>query len=83
MTVKKRLLVQWRTANSKLLARKHEIDHGPAEIKVLKLIYLGEASHIDFVHEKRHIDVGGGGGGWGLTPVTFLGEKSWKISIVL
>ena len=40
-----------------------------------------EASHIDFVHEKRHMDVGGGGGG-GLAPVTFLGEKSWKISIV-
>ena len=37
-----------------------------------------EASHIDFVHEKRHMDVGGGG----LAPVTFLGEKSWKISIV-
>ena len=43
-----------------------------------------EASHIDFVHEKRHMDVGGGGGGvrWGLAPVAFLGEKSWKISIV-
>ena len=25
------------------------------------------------------MDVGGGGGG---APVTFLGEKSWKISIV-
>ena len=25
---------------------------------------------------------GGGGGGGGLAPVTFLGEKSWKISIV-
>ena len=36
-----------------------------------------EASHIDFVYEKRHMDVGGGG----LAPVTFL-EKSWKISIV-
>ena len=22
-----------------------------------------EVSHIDFVHEKRHMDVGGGGGG--------------------
>ena len=22
-----------------------------------------EASHVDFVHEKRHMDVGGGGGG--------------------
>ena len=31
------------------------------------LISLREASHIDFVHEKRHIDVGGlrGGGGGG------------------
>ena len=27
------------------------------------------------------MDVGGLGGG-GLAPVTFLGEKSWKISIV-
>ena len=40
-----------------------------------------EASHIDFVHEKRHMDVGGGGsrgvgGGGGLAPVTFLSEKS-------
>ena len=26
---------------------------------------LREASRIDFVHEKRHIDVGGGGG-WGV-----------------
>ena len=44
---------------------------------------LGEASHIDNVHEKRHLDVGGGGGGGGggLAPVTILGEKSWKISI--
>ena len=24
---------------------------------------LREASHIDFVHEKRHMDVAGGGGG--------------------
>ena len=39
-----------------------------------------EASHIDFVHEKRHMHVGGGGGG--VAPVTFLVEKSWKISIV-
>ena len=38
-----------------------------------------EASHIDFVHEKRHMHVGGVGR---LAPVTFLGEKSWKISIV-
>ena len=38
-----------------------------------------EASHIDFVHEKRHMDVGGGKG---LAPVTFLREKLWKISIV-
>ena len=37
---------------------------------------LREASHIDFVHEKRHMDVGG------LLPVTFLGEKMGKISIV-
>ena len=28
------------------------------------------------------MDVGGLGGGGGLAPVTFLGEKSWKISIV-
>ena len=35
----------------------------------------------DFVHKKRHMDFGGWGGG-GLAPVTFLGEKSWKISIV-
>ena len=40
---------------------------------------LREASHIDFVHEKRHMDVGGGGG---VAPVTFLGEKLGKISIV-
>ena len=25
-----------------------------------------EASHIDCVYEKRHMDVGGGGGGWRL-----------------
>ena len=43
-------------------------------------LLIREASHIDFVHEKRHMDVGGWGGG--LAPVTFLGEKSWKISIV-
>ena len=41
-----------------------------------------EASDIDFVHEKRHMDVGGEGGGQRVAPVTFLGEKSWKISIV-
>ena len=35
--------------------------------------------HIDFVHKKGHID---GVGGGGLAPVTFLGEKSRKISIV-
>ena len=35
-----------------------------------------EASHIDFIHEKSHLDVGG------LAPATFLVEKSWKISIV-
>ena len=28
------------------------------------------------------MDVGGWVGGGGLAPVTFLGEKSWKISIV-
>ena len=33
-----------------------------------------EASHIDFVHEKRHMDDGGLGGG-GLASVTFLCEK--------
>ena len=42
----------------------------------LKLPYntrnVREASHIDFVHEKRHMDVGGWGG---LAPV-------WEISIV-
>ena len=49
---------------------------------------LREASHIDFDHEKCHMDVGGGGGGGGgggkggLVSVTFLGEKLWKISIV-
>ena len=31
------------------------------------------ASHIDFVHEKPRMDVGGGGGG---VPVTFLGRNS-------
>ena len=39
--------------------------------------YLGKRPHIDFVHEKRHMDAGGGGGGeggWRL--VTFLGKKS-------
>ena len=35
--------------------------------------HLREASHIDFVHEKRHMDVGRWGGG--LAPVTFLGKK--------
>ena len=39
---------------------------------------LREVSHIDFDHEKCHMDVGGGG----LVSVTFLGEKLWKISIV-
>ena len=41
---------------------------------------LREVSHIDFVHERRYMDVGGWGGE--LAPVTFLGEKSRKISIV-
>ena len=36
-----------------------------------------KASHIDFVHDKRHMDVGGGGWG-GLAPVMLLGEKSCK-----
>ena len=36
---------------------------------------------MDFVHEKRHMDVGGRGGGE-LALATFLGEKSWKISTV-
>ena len=38
--------------------------------------YSREASHIDFVHEKRYIDVEGGGGG--LAPVTFFGEDHGK-----
>ena len=38
---------------------------------------LREASHINFVDEKRHMDVGGGGVG-GLAPVTFLGENHGK-----
>ena len=42
-------------------------------------IAVREESHIDFVHEKRHMDVGGGER---VAPVTFLGEKSWKILIV-
>ena len=42
---------------------------------------LREALHIDFVHEKRHMDVGWWGGG-GVALVMFLGEKSQKISIV-
>ena len=42
---------------------------------------LREASHIDFVHEKRHMDVRGVGGGV-LALVTFLGEKSWEILTV-
>ena len=38
-----------------------------------------EVSNIDFVHEKRHMDIGRG---WeGLAPVTFVSEKSWKMSI--
>ena len=43
----------------------------------LLLFFVREASHIDFVHEKRHIDVGGWEGG-GLAPVTFLGENHRK-----
>ena len=31
---------------------------------------LREASHIDFVHEKRHMDVRGGGGGVGACDVS-------------
>ena len=39
-----------------------------------------EVSNVDFVHEKRHMDIGRG---WGeLALVTFVGEKSWKMSIV-
>ena len=34
---------------------------------------MREASHINFVRERRHMDVCGRGGG--LAPVTFLGEK--------
>jgi hypothetical protein len=43
-----------------------------------------EASHIDFVHEKRHMFVwgGGGGGGGGDAAVTFLCKTSWKNSMV-
>ena len=54
------------------------LSYGPApnSIHSLYSLNLREASHIDFVHDKRHMDVGG------LVPVTFLGEKSWKISIV-
>ena len=40
-------------------------------------IYPREASHIDFVREKRHMDVGGGGGGGGVGGACdVLGEKS-------
>ena len=42
---------------------------------VVTCVTVREASHIDFVHQKCHMNVGGGGGG-GLAPVTFLGEKS-------
>ena len=38
------------------------------------MIAIALSSHIEFVHEKRHMDIEGGG----LAPVTFLGEKSWK-----
>ena len=39
-------------------------------------IYPREASHIDFVHEKRHMDDGGGGGGGRVGACDVLGEKS-------
>ena len=32
------------------------------EIRYFHTLSLREASHIDFVHEKRHMDVGEGGG---------------------
>ena len=50
--------------------------------KLVNLLSKGarEVSHNDFVHEKCHMDVGGVGRGLAL--VTFLGGKSWKISIV-
>ena len=38
---------------------------------------LGEASHIDFVYDERHMDVEKGGG-FRLAPVTFLSEKWWE-----
>ena len=46
------------------------------------LAWFREASRIDFVREKRHMDVDWWWGEGGLAPVTFLGEKSLKISIV-
>ena len=39
-----------------------------------------EESHIDFLSTRNVIWTLGGGGG--VAPVMFLGEKSWKISIV-
>ena len=39
---------------------------------------LREASHIDFVHEKRHMDVGG----WGVGACDVSLWKSWRILIV-
>ena len=39
---------------------------------------IREASHIDFVHEKSHMDVGGGGVG----ACDVSRGKTWKISIV-
>ena len=55
----------------------------------LKLAF--DSSDLNFVLGKRHIPILstrnvmwtlGGGGGGGLAPVTVLGEKSWKISMV-
>ena len=41
---------------------KSEIQHTD-EVGLKPVDVVREASHIDFVHEKRHMDVGGGGGG--------------------
>ena len=51
----------------------------------MKFYYMLGKRHIyiDFVHEKRHMDVEGRWGEEELATVTFLGEKSWKISTVL
>ena len=54
-----------------------------SNFKTFTVNILREASHIDFVHEKRHMFVWGWGvGGGGLAAVTFLCKTSWKKSIV-